>query len=154
MAIQVDLTDIVMAGSEMIFYHSAIKDAERFDTARIDAFEKRTDLFNKLKAKCEAQGYTVKQVKWFYGVQQYVDVMLNLQKNKQKALCKRFPVECSKAKAAFDEFIRAYCTCYKNFQRRNIHFFAAFFKFLCAVFGIIHCHIKVRIKNQYRLKCR
>ena len=106
MAIQVDLTDIVMAGSEMIFYHSAIKDAEKLDTARIDAFEKRTDLFNKLKAKCEAQGYTVKQVKWFYGVQQYVDVMLNLQKNKHKALCKRFPTECSKAKAAFDEFMR------------------------------------------------
>ncbi len=106
MAIQVDLTDIVMAGSEMIFYHSAIKDAEKLDTARIDAFEKRTDLFNKLKAKCEAQGYTVKQVKWFYGVQQYVDVMLNLQKNKHKALCNRFPTECSKAKAAFDEFMR------------------------------------------------
>ena len=106
MAIQVDLTDIVMAGSEMIFYHSAIKDAEKLDTARIDAFEKRTDLFNKLKAKCEAQGYTVKQVKWFYGVQQYVDVMLNLQKNKHKALCKRFPTECSKSKAAFDEFMR------------------------------------------------
>ena len=106
MAIQVDLTDIVMAGSEMIFYHSAIKDAEKLDTARIDAFEKRTDLFNNLKAKCEAQGYTVKQVKWFYGVQQYVDVMLNLQKNKHKALCKRFPTECSKAKAAFDEFMR------------------------------------------------
>lgn len=106
MAIKVDLTDIVMAGSEMIFYHSAIKDAEKLDTARIDAFEKRTDLFNKLKAKCEAQGYTVKQVKWFYGVQQYVDVMLNLQKNKHKALCKRFPTECSKAKAAFDEFMR------------------------------------------------
>ena len=82
MAIQVDLTDIVMAGGEMVFYYSAIKDAERLDTARIDAFEKRTDLFNKLKAKCEAQGDTVKQVKWFYGVQQYVDVMLNLQKNK------------------------------------------------------------------------
>lgn len=106
MAIQVDLTDIVMAGSEMIFYHSAIKDAEKLDTARIDAFEKRTDLFNKLKVKCETQGYTVKQVKWFYGVQQYVDVMLNLQKNKHKALCKRFPTECSKAKAAFDEFMR------------------------------------------------
>ena len=122
MAIQVDLTDIVMAGSEMVFYYSAIKDAERFDTARIDAFEKRTDLFNKLKAKCEAQGYTIKQVKWFYGVQQYVDVMLNLQKNKHKALCKRFPTECSKAKAAFDEFMHSddmnvVGDAYKNWSR-------------------------------------
>lgn len=122
MAIQVDLTDIVMAGSEMIFYHSAIKDAEKLDTARINAFEKRTDLFNKLKAKCEAQGYTVKQVKWFYGVQQYVDVMLNLQKNRHKALCKRFPTECSKAKTAFDEFMRSddvnmVDDAYKNWSR-------------------------------------
>lgn len=105
MAIQIELSEAVAAGFEMISYGTAIKAAEMLDTTRIDSFEKNSDLFRKLKSRCEAQEYTVEQVKWTYSVKPYMDAMINLHKNKHKALCKRFPSECSKAKADFDKFI-------------------------------------------------
>ncbi len=105
MAIQIELSEVLAAGVEMISYGFAIKAAEMLDTTTIDSFEKKSELFRKLKSRCEAQGYTVEQVKWTYSVKPYMDAMINLHKNKHKALCKRFPSECSKAKAEFDRFI-------------------------------------------------
>ncbi|MGN1305872.1 MAG: hypothetical protein ACI4YB_12675 [Oscillospiraceae bacterium] len=105
MAIQIELGEIIAAEIELLSYKTAIKAAEMLDTTTIDSFEKKSELFRKLKSRCEAQGYTVEQVKWTYSVKPYMDAMINLQKNKHKALCKRFPSECSKAKADFDKFI-------------------------------------------------
>ena len=105
MAIQIEIGEIFTAGVELLSYNTAIKAAEMLDTKRIDSFEKNSDLFRKLKSRCEAQGYTVEQAKWNYGIQPYIDVMLNLQKNKHKALCKHFSSECRRAMVTFDEFI-------------------------------------------------
>lgn len=105
MAIQIELWEAVSAGFEMVSYGTAIKAAEMLDTTMIDSFEKSGDLFRKLKSRCEAQGYTVEQVKWPYSVKPYMEAMINLKINKHKALCKHFSAECRKARAAFDEFI-------------------------------------------------
>lgn len=105
MVIKIEIAEAISAGFELLKYKSAINGAERLDTSRIDAFERDSVLFRKLKDRCEAQGCMVDQVKWISSVKPYMDAMINLKKNKHKALCKRFPSECDKAKLSFDEFM-------------------------------------------------
>ena len=62
MAILIELSEVLSAGVEMISYGFAIKAAEMLDTTTIDSFEKKSELFRKLKSRCEAQGYTGEQV--------------------------------------------------------------------------------------------
>lgn len=105
MVIKIEIAEAISAGFELLKYKSAINDAERLDTSRIDDFERNSVLFKKLKDRCEEQGCMVDQVKWISSVKPYMDAMINLKKNKHKALCKRFPSECDKAKLRFDKFM-------------------------------------------------
>lgn len=80
--IDISISDLFTAGVEMNMYRTALKYAEMFDLRSVDEYEKRSRLFDSLKARCEAKGVKVEDVKWDPVMHQYVNAMLNFKKRK------------------------------------------------------------------------
>mgnify|MGYP000031919201 CR=1 FL=1 len=125
--IDISISDLFTAGVEMNMYRTALKYAEMFDLRSVDEYEKRSRLFDSLKARCEAKGVKVEDVKWDPVMHQYVNAMLNFKKEKHKAFCKNFMPSYKQASAEYDaifsscdnekinEDYKTFCIKYKPF---------------------------------------